>query len=117
MAAELGALEQNNNWNIVSLPTSKHSIGCKWVFRVKLHSDGFLERYKARLVAQGYTQQEGNDFKKTFSPVAKIIIVYILLSLAAIHDWHLVQLDINNTFLHGDLTEKVYIRLPPGYSP
>ncbi|XP_068647970.1 uncharacterized protein [Aristolochia californica] len=97
MRDELAALETNNTWTVTPLLPDKHTIGCKWVYKIKLNSDGSIERYKARLVAKGYTQQEGLDFVDTFSPVAKLVTVKVLLALVASHGWHLAQLDVNNT--------------------
>lgn len=115
---ELLALESTHTWDIVSLPSDKHAIGCKWVYKVKLNADETLERYKARLVAKGYTQKEGiNDYVETFSPVAKMTTVKTLLAVAAAKKWSLTQLDISNVFLNGELTEKIYMKLPPGYTP
>ncbi|RZC01797.1 Retrovirus-related Pol polyprotein from transposon RE2 [Glycine soja] len=114
MKAELEALQSNNTWTLTKLPHNKKAIGCGWVYKVKYHADGSIERYKTRLVAKGYTQMEGLDFLNTFSPVAKLTTVKLVLALAAINGWHLRQLDVNNAFLHGELNEEVYMQLPPG---
>jgi transposase InsO family protein len=115
MTAEIHALETNQTWSLTSLPHGKVPIGCKWVYKVKLRSDDTLERYKARLVAKSYNQQEGFDYFETFSPVAKFVTVRCLLAVAAMKGWVLYQLDVNNAFLHGTLDEEVYMSLPPGF--
>lgn len=114
MNKELQALESNQSWIIMDKPVDITPIGCKWVYKVKRKADGSLERYKARLVAKGYTQTEGIHFFDTFSPVAKMATVRMLIALAAVKGWHIHQLDVNNAFLHGELKEDVYMTLPPG---
>ena len=115
MDEEIAAFELNNTWSITSLPLGKIPIGCKWVYRIKYHSNGSIERYKARLVANGYNQKEGLDYIETFSPMAKSVSERIVLSLAAVKGWKLHQMDVNNVFLHGDLDEEVYMSLPLGF--
>ena len=115
MDKEIVALEHNNTWTLTHLPLGKFAIGCKWVYRIKYHVDGTIERYKACLVAKGFTQQHGLDYSETFSLVAKSFSVRIVLSLTAVKGWFLHQMDVNNAFLHGDLLEDVYMSLPPGF--
>ncbi|RVW94727.1 Retrovirus-related Pol polyprotein from transposon RE1 [Vitis vinifera] len=114
MQSELAALEANHTWSLTSLPPGKKPIGCRWVYKIKRHSDGTIERFKARLVAKGYTQLEGIDYHDTFSPTAKMITVRCLLALAAAQNWSLHQLDVNNVFLHGNLHEEIYMSPPLG---
>ena len=115
MTAEIKALEHNQTWVLTSLPPGKRTVGCKWVYKTKFKANGDIERHKARLVAKGYTQTEGLDYFDTFSPVAKMTSLRVLLSIAAAKNWHLHQLDVNNAFLHGDLNEEVYMELPQGF--
>lgn len=114
MKEELSALHKNETWTLVKLPEGKRPVGCKWVFTIKFNVQGNVERYKARLVAKGFTQTYGIDFQETFSPVAKLTTIRVLLSLAANLDWPLHQFDVKNAFLHGDLDEEIYMELPPG---
>jgi hypothetical protein len=115
MNSEIITLEENNTWSFTSLPVGHRPIDCKWVFKVKYQSDGSIERYKARLVAKGYTQREGINYTETFALVAKIIIVCCLLTIAAVCNWPLHQMDVHNAFLHDDLHEEIYMLPPPGY--
>ncbi|RVX00109.1 Retrovirus-related Pol polyprotein from transposon TNT 1-94 [Vitis vinifera] len=106
MVDEMAALHSNGTWDLVVLPSGKSTVGCRWVYAVKVGPDGQIDRLKARLVAKGYTQVYGSDYGDTFSPVAKIASVRLLLSMAAMCSWPLYQLDIKNAFLHGDLARK-----------
>ncbi|CAL8994313.1 unnamed protein product [Prunus brigantina] len=114
MNVEMDALNKNKTWDLVPLPRGKKAVGCRWVFTLKHKADGSIDRYKARLVAKGYTQTYGVDYLETFAPVAKLNTVRVLLSLAANRDWPLLQFDVKNAFLHGDLKEEIYMDLPPG---
>jgi len=113
MQDEITALETNNTWFLTDLPSDKIVIDCRWVYKIKYNADGSIECYKARLVAKGCTQQEGVDFLDTFSLVAKLTTVQLILALVAINKWHLKQLDVNNAFLNCELLEELYMQPPP----
>ncbi|KAM2881066.1 hypothetical protein COP2_014191 [Malus domestica] len=114
MRTELDALHQNHTWDLVPLPAGHKPIGSKWVFKKKYKSDGSLDRYKARVVAKGYTQVEGVDYQETFSPTAKLTTLRCLLTVVAARTWFIHQLDVQNAFLHDTLLEEVYMEPPPG---
>jgi hypothetical protein len=115
MEEEFAALEQNQTWVLVPKPTDVKPISCKWIYKIKRRTDGVIERYKARLVARGFSQQYGLDYDETFSPVAKITTVRVLLALAANKSWNLWQMDVKNAFLHGELDREIYMSQPMGF--
>uniref|UniRef100_A0A2N9J6E2 Integrase catalytic domain-containing protein n=1 Tax=Fagus sylvatica TaxID=28930 RepID=A0A2N9J6E2_FAGSY len=106
MQDEFDALQKQGTWSLVPPPPHKNIVGCKWVYKLKRHSDGTIARYKARLVAKGFHQQQGVDYDETFSPVVKPPTVRLILSLAVSLNWPLRQLDVKNAFLHGTLKEE-----------
>ncbi|GJV77004.1 retrovirus-related pol polyprotein from transposon TNT 1-94 [Tanacetum coccineum] len=107
MNKEIEALELNKTWTFTLLPPGKTPIGNKWVFMIKLKADGNVERYKERLVAKGFNQKEGINYKETFAHVAKMVTVRSLLAVAVEKGYQIEQLDINNAFLHRDLHEEL----------
>ncbi|GJX83235.1 ribonuclease H-like domain-containing protein [Tanacetum coccineum] len=115
MYDEYDALVKNGTWLLVARPACVNMVRSMWLFKHKFHADGTLSRYKARLVANGSSQQLGVDFDETFSPVVKPATVRTVLSLAVSRKWPIHQLDVKNAFLNGDLSETVYMHQPPGF--
>lgn len=97
----------NNTWDVVPPPKGKRPIGCERVYKIKRKVDGSLDRYKAVLVAKGFTQKYGIDFQET--PMVKLPTIRSILALATSKRLDLYQPDVNNAFFHGDLHEEVYI--------
>lgn len=109
MDEEMAALEKNKTWDLVKLPSGRKPIGYKWVFKKKFSAEGKVEKYKACLVAKGYSQVEGIDFGEIFSPIVKITSIIFILAIAATFDLKIEQMDVKTTFLHGDLEEEIYM--------
>ena len=116
MAEELQALGDNHTWDVVQCPPNVKSIDCKWIYLIKLRSNGTLDFYNALLVVLGNKQEYGVDFEENFAPVSKMTIVRMVIYIAASQSWPLHQMDVKNAFLHGDLKEDIYMVLPPGLS-
>ncbi|KAM2605432.1 hypothetical protein TB2_034235 [Malus domestica] len=110
MQEEFDALQTQGTWILVPNTCDKNVIGDKWVYKIKWNSDGSISRYKAPLFAQGFNQENGLDYIETFSPVVRHTTVRLILALDATRRWDLRQLDVKNTFLHGELQEKVYMK-------
>ena len=115
MDVEYAAFIQRETWTLVPRPTDANVVSCKWVYSLKYNPDGSVARYKARLVARGFSQAYGLDYHETFSPVARLSSIRVLFSIALDQSWSLHQLDVSNAFLYGDLEEKVFMEQPPGY--
>ncbi|KAK1618488.1 hypothetical protein QYE76_024005 [Lolium multiflorum] len=113
--SEMDSILANGTWEITDRPYGCKPVGCKWVFKKKLRPDGTIEKYKARLVAKGYTQKDGEDFFDTYSPVARLTTIRVLLSLAASHGLLVHQMDVKTAFLNGELDEEIYMDQPDGF--
>ncbi|GJV21260.1 putative ribonuclease H-like domain-containing protein, partial [Tanacetum coccineum] len=115
MQEELLQFKLQEVWTLVDLPNGKRAIGSKWVFRNKKDERGIVIRNKARLVAQGYTQEEGIDYDEVFAPVARIEAIRLFLAYASFKDFVVYQMDVKSAFLYGKIEEEVYVCQPPGF--
>ncbi|GJX22768.1 retrotransposon protein, putative, ty1-copia subclass [Tanacetum coccineum] len=115
MNAEIQSMMDNMVWVLVDLPPGCKTVGSKWIFKKKTDMDGIVHTYKARLVAKGYTQLYGVDYEETFSPVADIRAIRILISIAAFYDYEIWQMDVKTAFLNGYLDEDIYMVQPEGF--
>ena len=115
MESEIVAININGTWELTDLPIGAKKIGVKWIFKTKINERGEVDKCKARLVAKGYAQQVGIDYNEIFEPVARWDTIRLTLSIAASRGWKVYQLDVKSAFLHGEITEEVYVEQPKGY--
>ncbi len=115
MEDEMKSLKSNDVWDLVPLPDGRKAVGSKWVYKVKVSADGTVERYKARLVAQGFSQKYGLDYDETFCPVVRGETVRTILALCAQKELMIHQMDVATAFLNGTLEEEVYMKQPDGF--
>lgn len=115
MEKEYKALIDNNTWSLVPEPKDKQIIDTKWVYKIKLTANGTIDKYKARFVVKGYTQQFGIDFNEIFAPVFKLTSFRLILSIGASLDLEIHQMDVNSAFLNGNMDTTIFIRQPKGF--
>ena len=115
MKSEIGSMYENQVWTLVDLPDGRKAVENKWIFKKKTDADGNVTVYKARLVAKGFRQIQGVDYDETFSPVAKLKSVRIMLAIAAYYDYEIWQMDVKTAFLNGDIDEELYMMQPKGF--
>ncbi|KAA3464207.1 Retrovirus-related Pol polyprotein from transposon TNT 1-94 [Gossypium australe] len=115
MDAEMNSMKSNMMWELIDLPVMIKPIGCNWIFKKKRNAEGKMETHKARLVRKGYTQKEGIDYNGTFSLVAMLKSIHILLSIIAALDYEIWQMYVKLAFLNGYLDETIYMAQPTGY--
>jgi transposase InsO family protein len=115
MNEELDAIEENQTWELTTLPQGRKAIGSKWVFKTKRDEHGNISRFKARLVAQGFSQKFGIDYDEVFAPVARSTTLRLLLSVAGSRKYNVNHYDIKTAFLNGTLKEEIYLKQPPGF--
>lgn len=112
---ELANHDANNTWEVTTLPPGRKAIGSRWVFKVKRGPDGKVLKYKARLVAQGFTQREGIDFAETYSPVVRQESIRVAINIATQHQWQIHHLDVVAAYLNGVLEEEIFMAQPPEF--
>ena len=111
---EMDSIMGNNTWVLEDLPPGCKPIGCKWIFRKKMNIDGIVDKFKARLVAQGFRQKHGVDHFEPYAPVARITTIRLLVAIASSYNLVIHQINVKMTFLYGDLEEEIYMRQPKG---
>jgi hypothetical protein len=115
MKSEIGSMYDNKVWTLMEIPEGRKAVENKWIFKKKTDADGNVTVYKARLVAKGFRQVHGIDYDETFSPVAMLKSIRVLLALAAYYDYEIWQMDVKTAFLNGNIEEELYMVQPEGF--
>ncbi|GJS93742.1 retrovirus-related pol polyprotein from transposon TNT 1-94 [Tanacetum coccineum] len=113
--SKIESILQNHTWELVDLPPGCKALGYKWIFKKKMKADGTVDKYKARLVIQGFRQREGLDYFDTYSPVTRITSIRTIIAIAALRNLEIHQMDVKTAFLNGDLEEEIYMNQPEGF--
>ena len=115
MKSEIGSMYDNKVWTLMNILEGRKAVENKWIFKKKTYVDGNVTVYKARLVAKGFRQVHGIDYDETFSPVAMLKSIRILLAVAAYYDYEIWQMDVKTAFLNGNIEEELYMVQPEGF--
>lgn len=115
LESEIYSLNKNKVWDLVELPKGVVPVGCKFIFKKKIGCDGYVNKYKCRLVAQGFSQKYGINFDETFSPVIRFETIRCLIAFSLQNDFELHHLDVCSAFLNGELKEQIFMKQPEGY--
>ncbi len=108
-------LDANADWEVLLLPKDEKTIGCKWLYKVKHNANGFMNKYKTRLIVKDYSQIYDIYYEKTYNPIAKMIIIRALIIMVIAKRWSLHKMDVNNVFFHENLQEKIFLEQLPSY--
>lgn len=112
---ELDNHKDNQTWRLEVPPKNRKLVGCKWVLTIKRKANGSIDKYKARLVARGFSQVQGIDYQETFSPVVRTSAIRLVIAIAAMKGWPVHQMDVTAAYLNGELKEEVFMCQPPDY--
>lgn len=115
MKSELKSIHKNKTWDLVELPEKRRTIGSRWVFAIKFHNDGRIDKFKARLVARGFSQRYGIDYNQTYSPTVRPESLRLLFAIAVEMNYHIHQIDVSTAYLNGELEEEIYMEQPEGF--
>jgi hypothetical protein len=115
MQEKYNFLLENQTWDLVPIPFGRRLVRCRWVYKTKSVVDGQISRYKSRIVAKGFQQVHGIDYDEAFTLVAKMDSIRLTLDIATTKGWEVHQMDVNNAFIHGDISEEIYMEQPQGF--